>query len=544
MRLASAASLAALTLALASPSLALPPGAGARGLREGANHRLGDDSFLARFGRTPGAADREHLRMQTHLRHVHAWLSSRPPTRPDLASRRNELLGYLAQYTDKGITPRNLHIPWRNPVFIDDDGNVCAVGYLIERTAGRPVAERIARDHRHDLLEDIAAAMPIVRAWIDASGFTVEELASIQPGYVAPVVESYKPWDLAAAPPKDGAFASDDGTTRGAFARGSMEGKWTRTDAAGKLAGSGEMTRGRGTWRSVYPDGSAMASGPFERNRPHGEWTFHHPGGNVAAVGRFENGLRSGAWTFYHDTKVPTPIATGSFAHGSIVGTWRHHDAEGRLVAISQGATPSHWEGSSAYLLDVLPDASGIHHWVHQGNLQGDHHRLDAFYDGSEHVYARFGTDDVYDADGNRLARNEGGGWTASACNWSVSRKAAARAGDVVTLHGLLRRDRFESKEKCGAGQPVSAARAKRISAMLAPLTSVRSASPAFLQRLVLGDMPTDDADDADARAKATAADLAKILAANMTWYVEWPHVDGRFVAVFQTLPGYSIQDA
>jgi phage terminase large subunit GpA-like protein len=84
-------------------------------------------------------------------------------------------------------------------------------------------------------------------------------------------------------------------------------------------------------------------------------------------------------------------------------------------------------------------------------------------------------------------------------------------------------------------------ARAKRIDTMLSPLTTVRSASPAFLQRIVLGDAPKDGGDEPDATARTTAADLAKILAANMTWYVEWPHVDGRFVAVFQTLPGYHV---
>jgi hypothetical protein len=34
--------------------------------------------------------------------------------------------------------------------------------------------------------------------------------------------------------------------------------------------------------------------------------------------------------------------------------------------------------------------------------------------------------------------------------------------------------------------------------------------------------------------------DLTKVLAENMTWYVEWPHVDGRFIALFRTLPGYA----
>ena len=38
----------------------------------------------------------------------------------------------------------------------------------------------------------------------------------------------------------------------------------------------------------------------------------------------------------------------------------------------------------------------------------------------------------------------------------------------------------------------------------------------------------------------AKTQDLAKILAANMTWYIEWPHIDGRFVDVFSTLAGYN----
>ena len=49
-------------------------------------------------------------------------------------------------------------------------------------------------------------------------------------------------------------------------------------------------------------------------------------------------------------------------------------------------------------------------------------------------------------------------------------------------------------------------------------------------------------ADWNDARAHALVAQLviARLLAAHMTWYVEWPHVDGRFVQVFLTLPGYT----
>jgi hypothetical protein len=34
--------------------------------------------------------------------------------------------------------------------------------------------------------------------------------------------------------------------------------------------------------------------------------------------------------------------------------------------------------------------------------------------------------------------------------------------------------------------------------------------------------------------------DFGSYLAVSMTWYIEWPHVDASFSAVFSTLPGYS----
>src|SRR3954465_9810351 len=181
MRLALIASIIASILAIAGTSAALP-NPDTR-FRPGANHPLGDDSFVARFGRLPTAADDEHVRMQLHLAFVRAWLAARPATGPERAGRPAELLGYPDDYIARGATPSNAHLPWRTAVFIDDAGVICAVGYLIERSVGRALAERIAAAHRYDFLEDIAAAMPEVDAWIRSSGFTLDELASIQPAY-------------------------------------------------------------------------------------------------------------------------------------------------------------------------------------------------------------------------------------------------------------------------------------------------------------------------------------------------------------------------
>lgn len=47
-----------------------------------------------------------------------------------------------------------------------------------------------------------------------------------------------------------------------------------------------------------------------------------------------------------------------------------------------------------------------------------------------------------------------------------------------------------------------------------------------------------DEPDDALGRGKVE--DLAEVLASNMSWYIEWPHIDGRFVAVYAGLAGVS----
>src|SRR5207237_4858677 len=121
----------------------------------------------------------------------------RPAATSERGRPRAELLGYLDEYHARSITAENGHLPWRTAVFIDDRGAICAVGYLIERSVGRALPEKIAAAHRYDFLEDIAAAMPEVDGWIRSSGFTLDELASIQPAYSSPNVETWRTWDLA-----------------------------------------------------------------------------------------------------------------------------------------------------------------------------------------------------------------------------------------------------------------------------------------------------------------------------------------------------------
>jgi len=126
----------------------------------------------------------------------------------------------------------------------------------------------------------------------------------------------------------------------------------------------------------------------------------------------------------------------------------------------------------------------------------------------------------------------------------------------------------------CAPAKAVPAARAARIDAILAAADAVRAPAPDHLRELVhrahryggfadlappnpdRGDAePAEPAEPADAtpadapadpepgflaREQAAAPrDLAKLLASSYGWYVEWPHIDGRFIQVFHTIPGY-----
>jgi hypothetical protein len=423
-----------LTLSVASSTHALAPGDAKRGFREGANHLVGDDSFAALYGRLPRAGDAEALRMHTHFMHVRNWLAQRPATKPELAARRQEILGYFDEYIAKGTTPENAHVPWRTPVFIDDRGTICAVGYLIERSVGRPLAEKIARNHRYNVLEDIAAAMPEVSAWVDTSGLSLVELASIQPGYIPPT--SWNELDL-------------------------IDGPIDFTPIGLDVADSS------GTWRSTYPTGQRLAEGRYINRQPQGTWRFFHPSGNLAAIGSFDAGRREGPWTFFHDSKESVRMATGSFMGGVLVDDWRHFDTAGRLIARSRPLSPVAF-GGAGYLLHILPREDRVHQWVHEANVAGMRHRLDYLADGNEQIYVHDSEDVAYDARGHMLSRTSGG-WQSSDCHWNHLRRATAESGDIVTLHALT----LQRHDSCDAGKPVPLARGRHIDAMLMSLHAV-----------------------------------------------------------------------
>ncbi len=166
-------------LALATPSYPSCPGA--------VNAILGDESFLCATGRLPDASADEDFRIGIHLAYVEALLRARDVSSlPAAAREARELnLDRLHEYRIAGSFPRHERCPGgRKPAFIDHEGRICAVGYLVEQSAGRALATSIdARFHKATVAEMESEALA---NWTATSGLSARELAMIQPCYGCP----------------------------------------------------------------------------------------------------------------------------------------------------------------------------------------------------------------------------------------------------------------------------------------------------------------------------------------------------------------------
>ncbi|HEY0255738.1 MAG TPA: hypothetical protein VGC41_29615, partial [Kofleriaceae bacterium] len=534
--------------------------------RAGANHHIGDDSFIAKYGHNVDVHASEQDRMHLHLQFVYDWLASRPPTKPELAPKRKEILAHFAAYIAKNTTPKNAHVPWRTPVFIDDEGTICAVGYLIQQTTNHELPDKIAREHRYDFIEDIATAMPEVKSWVAESGFTLDEIAHIQPAYEEPSVNTWRTWDLAKHPPKDGPY--DKLSSRGTFRRGEMEGTWVAVDDKDKVVGRGEMKHGAGTWTAFYDGGATFGRGRYVDNVAQGKWQLFHESGNLAAEGRFDRGERVGTWQFFYDSPQKTPLAIGRFdGSGKVVGKWQHFAESGELVATTWNETPSQWQdsdwavdGGEGFMIDITAKPGGIKHARHQGTVNSSPQTLDMYALDGERIYEQqsYEATTMYDDDGNRLVHGDTG-WQSANCHWNDKRKAYAHAGDLVPLHGALYTDSrrrahvthegvggSDGEDKgpvCTNAVAVEPVRAKKLDGLMVARNEVRALTPQFIRSAVLGtELPEGELSDEDKANLAKANDLARVLEENMSMYVEWPHIDGRFITLYQRMAGRKFQ--
>lgn len=132
----------------------------------------------------PGYAalsEREWIR--THLSLVEGILSNRNTDHLSSAQKHNraKCLSLLHGYWLSGNFPVNEDYATRTPIFIDKYDNFCAVGYLVKATGNEQVSRMIAAKTNLAYVKEMN--YPELTAWAADNGFTVDELAWIQPGY-------------------------------------------------------------------------------------------------------------------------------------------------------------------------------------------------------------------------------------------------------------------------------------------------------------------------------------------------------------------------
>ena len=128
----------------------------------------------------------ERERISSHLNYVLQILKNSPATKPSLQNQRNLNIDLLADYIKLAEFPRDVdYHPERRPCFIDHSGNICAVGYLLEKTKSREEAERINTIYQYEYLLEMKDTALL--KWQKQSGLSLRELAMIQPTYrIAP----------------------------------------------------------------------------------------------------------------------------------------------------------------------------------------------------------------------------------------------------------------------------------------------------------------------------------------------------------------------
>lgn len=150
---------------------------------ETVNAVIGDRSFVSAFGHLPDADTDNHLRIQTHLNYVIRTLKERTPLTisPIDYPQRHLMISLLEKYAAEGRFPQQFAYGGRRPLFEDAKGNVCAVGYLVQQTAGQILVSQIREKWAYAYLP--AIKNQALQRWAQHSGLTETELATIQPTY-------------------------------------------------------------------------------------------------------------------------------------------------------------------------------------------------------------------------------------------------------------------------------------------------------------------------------------------------------------------------
>ena len=148
------------------------------------NSVIGDISYVKKFGHLPAPGTDESIRIKTHLAYAELLLRKTETSymNSETQLKREKLLGHLNNYWVAGLFPQNYDIKnERIHCFINKSSRICAIAYLIEKSAGRQMPENIYKEFKYHKIADVNNVA--LSEWITSNGLTREELGIIQPSY-------------------------------------------------------------------------------------------------------------------------------------------------------------------------------------------------------------------------------------------------------------------------------------------------------------------------------------------------------------------------
>jgi hypothetical protein len=127
----------------------------------------------------------EMERLRAHFDSVDIELrhTGDPRATAEQGTPRATLIQWLREYRDAGRFPHNDRFPGQAlPFFRDSRGVLCAMAYLIDRSGGPDLVDRVAATRNNAYIAELAHD-PELRAWLDSVDLSVAEAARIQPSY-------------------------------------------------------------------------------------------------------------------------------------------------------------------------------------------------------------------------------------------------------------------------------------------------------------------------------------------------------------------------
>jgi hypothetical protein len=128
--------------------------------------------------------NRELIQLHLSLVTEHLTLATASlPLSSDNKQKRVAALSELTAYYQKGVFPINTKYENPTPIFVDDAGTRCAVGQLVYKSGHEEVVNTISRESNLGYVSELNQEYHELGDWAETNGFSVEELAWIQPLY-------------------------------------------------------------------------------------------------------------------------------------------------------------------------------------------------------------------------------------------------------------------------------------------------------------------------------------------------------------------------